>query len=143
MPSPDYEVRLDTLEQQGIESRNRLMHVERSVDTVSKQVEGVNSKLDAQVSGLNAKLDTVVNAVTQVTAQPKWDLQKLLDMSLKGGGLAVLTAGLITYIATNINAVHNVRTEMRTEFLQLRLDNGWYSPSKMQIRAPGGTVAPQ
>lgn len=139
---PDYERRLDTLEQQGIESKNRLMHVERSVEIVGRQVEGLNNKLDTQVGGLNSKLDTVVNAVTTVTARPQWDLQKLLDIALKGGGLAVLVAGLITYISSNINAVHNARNEMKTEILQWRMDNGWFKPSQMQIRSPNGTVAP-
>lgn len=143
MPAPEYEHRLDTLENQGIEQKNRLMHVERSVEIVGRQVEGLNNKLDTQVSGLNTKLDTVVSAVTTVTARPQWDIQKFLDIAVKGGGLAVLVAGLITYIASNINAVHNVRNEMRAEILQLRLDNGWFKPSQMQIRAPGGTVAPQ
>lgn len=142
MPAPDYEHRLDTLENQGIEQKNRLMHVERSVEIVGRQVEGLNNKLDTQVSGLNTKLDTVVSAVTTVTARPQWDLQKLLDIAVKGGGLAVLVAGLITYIATNINAVHNVRNEMRAEFLQWRIDNGWFKPSQMQIRSPGGAVTP-
>lgn len=141
MPPTDYEHRLDTLENQGIEQKNRLMHVERSVEIVGRQVEGLNNKLDTQVSGLNTKLDTVVNAVTTVTARPQWDLQKILDITLKGGGLAVLVAGLITYIATNINAVHNVRTEMRAEFLQQRVDNGWFRGS-MLIRSPNGPVAP-
>lgn len=142
LDAPDYERRLDVLEQQGIESKNRLMHVERSVEIVGRQVEGLNNKLDTQVGGLNSKLDTVVNAVTTVTSQPKWDLQKFLDIGLKGGSLAVLIAALITYIASNINAVHNARTEMRAEFLQQRIDNGWFKGS-MMIRAPSGSVTPQ
>jgi hypothetical protein len=145
MPSvpPDYERRLDTLEQQGIDSKTRLMHVERSVEIVGRQVEGLNNKLDTQVGGLNTKLDTVVTAVTTVTAQPKWDFIKILDIATKGVILFVAVAGGITYIATNINAVHNVRNEMRAEFLQQRIDNGWLSKGSMMIRAPGGSVTPQ
>lgn len=142
-PAPEYEHRLDIMEQQGARNENRLLHVERSVDIVSKQVDGLSNRLDTQVGGLNAKLDTVVTAVTTVTSRPQWDLQKFLDIGLKGGGLAVLVASLITYIATNINAVENVRNQMRMEFLQQRVENGWFGKSGIQIRAPNGTVTPQ
>lgn len=140
---PDYERRLDILEQQGVDSKNRLMHVERSVEIVGRQVEGLNNKLDTQVGGLNSKLDTVVTAVTTVTSQPKWDFIKILDIATKGVVLFVAIAGGITYIATNINAVHNVRNEMHSEFLRQRIDNGWFKPSSMQVRAPGGSVTQQ
>lgn len=118
------EARLDTLEKFAVSTDNRLVNVEKTL------------------SGMTADLRTVVQAVTTVTARPVWDVAKLLDIGLKGGGLAVLVAGLITYIASNINAPAMREAQLRTEFLQLRLDNGWFRASGMVIRAPGGQVGP-
>lgn len=130
-PAPDYEHRLDTLEQQGIESRNRLMHVERSVDHVAKQV-----------SDLGGKIDTVVQAVTTVTAQPKFDIFKTLPAAAAMVVIVGAIGTLITYIAGNVNAVGYAKMEARHEFLRERLDRGWFTPSAMTIRAPGGAVTP-
>ncbi len=123
-PVSHTEVRLDTLEKFAVSTDNRLVNVEKTL------------------SGMTADLRTVVAAVTTVTARPVWDFQKVLDIGLKGGGLAVLVAGLITYISTNINAVSVVENRLRIEFMQTRLDKGWFQPSPLQIRAPGGTVTP-
>lgn len=128
MPAPDYEHRLDTLEQQGVENKNRLLHVERSVDIIGRQV-----------GDLGTKLDTVVNAVTVVNAQPKFDIFKILPAAAALVVIVTAIGGVITYIASNVNAVNNAKTEMRSEFLQMRLDRGWYSPM-MQIRSPNGPV---
>lgn len=126
------EVRLDTLEKFAVSTDNRLVNVEKTL------------------SGVTAKLDTIVTAVTTVTSRPVWDLGKFLDIAVKAGGLCVLIAGLITYISSNINSItiteNKFRTEivkLQNEFLQTRMDNGWFQPSKMQIRAPNGQVAPQ
>lgn len=113
---------MDTLEKFAVSTDNRLGAVER------------------QLAGMGADLRTVVDAVTAVSSRPVWDLAKLLDIAVKGGGLAVLVAGLITYISANINAVPLTRAEMRAEFLQQRIDNGWFKASGMTIRVPGGGV---
>ena len=119
------EVRLDTLEKFAVSTDNRLVNVEKTLSSVT------------------AKLDTIVNAVTTVTSRPVWDLGKFLDIAVKGGGLCVPVAGLITYIATNINSATMMENRLRGEFLQMRIDNGWFQGSKMQIRAPNGQVTPQ
>lgn len=137
MPAPDYEHRLDTLEQQGVENKNRLLHVERSVDIIGRQV-----------GDLGTKLDTVVNAVTTVTAQPRFDIFKIAPAAAAMVVIVTAIGGIITYIASNVNAVtgakletNHVRLEEQSRFLQLRLDNGWFKPSVMQIRTPNGTVS--
>lgn len=120
------------MEQQGIESRNRLMHVERSVDHVAKQV-----------GDLGSKIDTVVNALTTVTAQPKFDIFKVLPAAAAVVVIVGAVGTLITYIAGNVNAVDYAKLEARQEFIRERLDRGWFTGSSMTIRSPGGTVAPQ
>lgn len=139
MPAPDYEHRLDVLEQQGVENKNRLLHVERSVDIIGRQV-----------VDLGGKLDTVVHAVTTVTAQPRFDIFKILPAAAAVVVIVTAIGGVITYISSNIAAVtaskieaQTARMDERQSFLQMRLDNGWFKPSAMTIRAPGGAVTPQ
>jgi hypothetical protein len=127
-----FEHRLNSLELQGVESRNRLIHVERTVDAVGRQV-----------SELDGKMDQVISAVTTVQAQPKIDFGKMLDLATKCVVIFVATAAGITYIASNINAVQNAENKAKYEFLQQRLDRGWFTTSKMEIRSPGGAVTPQ
>lgn len=140
MPAENFETRLDSLELQGVEQRNRLIHVERSVETMAKQVTDVSSKLD-----------TLVQAVTTVTAQPRFDIFKTLPAL---AALVVVVGGLgtiITYIATSVNAAYNieksVRAELRIEFLQQRLDNGWFRAgelSRVRVNAnPQGQTTTQ
>jgi hypothetical protein len=119
------ETRLDRLEISAVETHQRLGVVE------------------TQLKGIGADLKMVVQSVTHVQAQPRWELTRILDIATKGGALCVLVAGLITYIATNINAVANMRAQMQAEMLQARLDNGWFKPSTLSIRSPGGAVTQQ
>lgn len=116
------ERRLDTLEKFAVSTDNRLVNVEKTL------------------SGMTADLRTVVSAVTTVQARPVWSLGQFLDVATKAGALGVLTAGLITYISSNINAAATATTAARVEFMQQRLDNGWFKPSSLMIRAPGGQV---
>lgn len=125
------EHRLDSLELQGVEQKNRLIHVERSLGEVARNV-----------TDLGSKLDTVVTAVTTVTAQPKLDIYKVVPLIVAITILVGAASTAITYISSNINAAELARQAERQLFLKERLDNGWFKASSMQIRAPGGTVTP-
>lgn len=126
-----FEHRLDSLEQQGVDNRNRLVHVERQVADVARNVHD-----------LGGKLDTVITAVTTVTAQPKLDIYKVVPLIVAIVALIGAASTAITYIASNINAAELARQSERVMYLKERLDNGWFKASGMQIRAPGGTVTP-
>lgn len=125
------EHRLDSLELQGVEQKNRLIHVERSLGEVARNV-----------TDLGSKLDTVVTAVTTVVAQPKLDVYKVVPLIVAITILVGAASTAITYIASNIGAAELARQAERITFMKERLDNGWFKPTSMQIRAPGGTVTP-
>jgi len=125
------EHRLDSLELQGVEQKNRLIHVERSLGEVARNV-----------TELGSKLDTVVTAVTTVTAQPKLDVYKVVPLIVAITILIGAASTAITYISSNINAAEMARQAERLVFIRERLDNGWFKPTIMQIRAPGGAVTP-
>lgn len=129
--NPNVEHRLDSLELQGVEQKNRLIHVERSLGEVARNV-----------TELGSKLDTVVTAVTTVTAQPKFDIYKVVPLIVAVVMLVGAGAGAITYIASNINAAELARQAERLTHMKERIDNGWFKPTSMQIRAPGGQVSP-
>jgi uncharacterized membrane protein YciS (DUF1049 family) len=126
----NFEHRLDSLELQGVEQKNRLIHVERSLGEVARNV-----------TELGSKLDTVVTAVTTVTAQPKFDIYKVMPLIVSLVVLIGAASTAITYISSNINAAELARQAERLSFVKERLDNGWFKPV-MQIRAPGGAVVP-
>jgi len=128
----NFEHRLDSLEQQGVDNRNRLVHVERQVADVARNVDS-----------LGTKLDTVVSAVTTVTAQPKFDIYKVVPLIVSIVILVGAASTAVTYIASNINAPAIAEAKAEIKFLGQRLDNGWFKASNMSIRAPGGSVSPQ
>lgn len=119
------ENRLDRLEQHATETQHRLGVVE------------------TQLKGISADVKTLVQAVAGVAAQPRHDWFKVVPAL--AGAVVIFTAigGVITYIASNVNAAANARQEERLMFLQMRLDHGWFSASEMKIRVPGGAVTPQ
>lgn len=120
------ETRLDKLEHFGVETQQRLGVVE------------------TQLKSISADMKTLIQTVSAVSSRTPTDWFKIVPAL--AGAVVIFTAigGVITYIASNVNAAANARQEERLGFMQMRLDRGWFTASEMKIRAPGGgPVTPQ
>lgn len=142
--SEKFEHRLDSLEQQGVEQRNRLIHVERNLEVVGANVTTLGGKVDQVITTLTA-------SSAAAAATPRFDIYKVVPFIATIVVLVGAGASAITYIASNIAAAPIERqasaireTQQRIDFLQQRLDNGWLKiGAGVSIRAPGGTVNAQ
>lgn len=119
------ETRLDNLEKQSAEGNQRLGVVE------------------TQLKGISADVKSLVSAVANITARPPTDWIKIITAAAALVVIVTAAGGVITYIASNVNAAAQARSEERLAHMRERLDNGWFKPSTMAIRAPGGAVTPQ
>ena len=119
------ETRLDKLEHFGVETQQRLGVVE------------------TQLKSISADMKTLIQTVSAVSSRPVHDWFKIMPALAAAVVIFTAVGSVITYIASNVNAAASARQEERLSFMQMRLDQGWFKPSNMAIRVPGGTVTPQ
>lgn len=119
---------VESLKLEVMEQRNRLIHVERTVNSLGEAM-----------SGLDAKLDTVVTALTGITTRQ--ELSKPTDwLKLMGAAVAAVslfTAGVggISYIVRALGESDKVAVRKDLDFLQMRVERGWgIGGTNMQIR---------
>lgn len=136
-----------------IDQTDAQRHTETRLDSLEKYATEQNQRLgvvETQLKGIGADVKSLVSTVANVTARPQTDWIKIITAAAALVVIIGATGSVITYIASNVNAVatakletHSARQEERLQFMQLRLDRGWFSASEMKIRAPGGAVTPQ
>lgn len=138
-PQSDLRTNVDNLERQFTAVDNRVISLSRDVTGIMTAVD----KIGSQVGELT-RVVTTMQAASAVA--PRFDIGRALTVI---GTTVVIFAAVtsgITYIASSVSAPAILENKLRAEFLQARLDNGWYKHSglsQMQIRSPGGTVSPQ
>lgn len=119
------ETRLDKLEHFGVETQQRLGVVE------------------TQLKSISADMKTLIQTVSAVSSRPTHDWFKVVPAMAAAVVIVTAAGGVITYIASNVNAAASARHEERLSFVRERMDNGWFRPSTMAIRSPGGPVTAQ
>lgn len=130
------------------------------IETLEKQFTGVDNRvigLSQNVASLMTALDKIgtqvgdlTRVVTTMQAKPQFDAFKYATLIVCIVGIFTATSAGITYIANSVSYPAILKNEhlaqvnaMRADWLQQRLDNGWFTPSRLQIRVPGGNVQPQ
>jgi hypothetical protein len=107
-----------SLKLEVMEQRNRLIHVERTVN-----------HLGEAMSGLDSKLDTVVTALTTITTRQELnkpvDLMRLLSVAVAAIAIFSGSVGGITYVINAVNAEGRVAMRKDIDLLQMRIDRGW------------------
>jgi hypothetical protein len=130
------------------------------IETLEKQFTGVDNRvigLSRDVSGIMIAVDKIgtqvgelTRVVTTMQAKPQFDAFKYLTMAVACIGVFGGLATGITYIANSVSYPAILETKHAAQInalvashLRERLDNGWFHPSRLQIRSPNGTVTPQ
>jgi hypothetical protein len=138
MSDPEFKTQVDALEKQfnGVDNR---------VIGLSRDVTGIMTAVDR----IGTQVGELTRVVTTMQAKPQFDAFKWVGMAVGCIGVFTGLAAGITYIANSVSYPAILETKhmavvnsMRADFLQSRLDNGWFSPSKLMIRAPNGVVTP-
>ncbi len=107
-----------SLKLEVMEQRNRLIHVERTVNSLGEAM-----------TGLDGKIDQVVAALTGITTRQ--ELNKPIDLvrlvSVAVGAIAIFSAGVggITYVVNAVNSAEQASLRKDVDFMQLRIDRGW------------------
>ncbi len=107
-----------SLKLEVMEQRNRLIHVERTVNSLGEAM-----------TGLDTKIDTVVAALTGISTRQEFnkplDLVRLVSVAV--GAIAIFSAavGGITYVINAVNSADQVSLRKDVDFMQLRIDRGW------------------
>lgn len=131
--------------------------VNLKIDQLEKQFTGVDNRvigLSRDVTGIMTAVDKIGNQVSELTrvvttmqAAPKFDAFKWGALIVAVIAIFTATATGITYIANSVSypAILKVQFEgeknlMRANWLEERLNNGWFKPSSLRINAPGGSV---
>jgi len=136
---PEFRVQIDQLEKQFTGVDNRVIGLSRDVTGIMTAVD----KIGSQVSELT-RVVTTMQAASAVA--PRFDAAKITTLITATIISVAAVTGCITYVARSamwpdIQEV-KIRGDMDRQFLRERLDNGWFKPSGMQIRSPGGSVTP-
>jgi len=125
---------VESLKLEVMEQRNRLIHVERTVNSLGESM-----------TGLDAKLDTVVTALTGITTRQELskptDWLKLIGAAV--GAVSLFTAGVggISYIVRALGESEKVAVRKDLDFLQMRLERGWgIGGTNMQMRVREGAA---
>ncbi|HVQ43801.1 MAG TPA: hypothetical protein VMT30_02450 [Candidatus Saccharimonadia bacterium] len=105
-----------------MEQRNRLIHVERSVNNLGEAMTGLDSKLDAVVTAL-----TSLTARQELHKPTDWVRAVSVGIGVAVGAVSLFGAsvGAITYVVNAVNS--ETRTAMRKDidFLTQRVERGW------------------
>lgn len=98
-----FEVRMDTVEKQGVELSHRMASVEGTLRSHGNKMDGLSNKLDL-----------IIGKVTHAEAAPKTDLVKVLTVTKD---LAILTG----FVATLLGFIITSYTSSEREMLKYRV----------------------
>jgi len=126
-----------TLKLEVMEQKNRLILVERTVNSLGEAM-----------TGMDAKIDTIVNALTGITTRQELhrptDWMKVLGAAGIAVTLFTAATGGITYIVNAVNGGQVTAMRKDIDFLERRIDRGWgVVTTDMQIRVKPPTGMPQ
>jgi len=111
-----------SLKLEVMEQRNRLIHVERSVNSLGEAMTGLDSKLDAVVTAL-----TGLTTRQEFNKPTDWVRAVSVGIGVAVGAVTLFGAsvGAITYVVNAVNS--ETRTAMRKDidFLAQRVERGW------------------
>jgi hypothetical protein len=111
-----------SLKLEVMEQRNRLIHVERSVNSLGEAMTGLDSKLDAVVTAL-----TGLTTRQEFNKPTDWVRAVSVGIGVAVGAVTLFGAsvGAITYVVNAVNS--ETRTAMRKDidFLSQRVERGW------------------
>jgi hypothetical protein len=128
----------------GLEQRQQIDMLEKQFTAVDNRVIGLSRDVTGimtAVDKIGTQVGELTRVVTTMQSRPQTDIYKLSQLAVVMVVLIGATVGAVSYIASAINAAPLVKAELTAEFLTQRLDNGWFKPSALQIRAPGGSVS--
>lgn len=100
-----------------MENEARLTAVEHSLKVLHQDVRSITEKMSE-----------LITAVTRAEARPQWELHKILTTVAAAVVTFGALAGGIIYIASNVSAPATLENRLRLEFMQKRLDSGWFRP---------------
>ena len=107
----------------------RLQHLETGFKSLEDRQISQGKTLD----GLGMKLDQVIHAVTVQGARPRYEIGKIMTIIASGVVIFGATASGIVYIAGNVSAPSILANKMRLDFIDQRLDHGWFNASALNV----------
>ena len=108
--------RLTHLEDQGKDHTARMIGME----------EGFRALRD-DVRTLADEMKTLIRAVTTQEAKPRYELHKIMPIVASAVLIFGALTGGIIYMSNSESTPATLENRLRLEFLQQRLDNGWFN----------------